>query len=76
MDACPDKWKSAKSDHFLIEVGIASTVTLISKMQIFKDSDYLLDFDFSHCFQSTDVGFIWSELKHILYPKVKLHPVK
>ena len=96
VDVCPDKWKSTKSDFFLIEVSITSTVThqhpnptkLRDNILIFKNADlqglhdYLLDFDFSHCFQSKDVEFIWSELKRILsvsmvsfIPKVKLHPV-
>ena len=53
-----------------------------SKANFTDISSILLDFDFSVCFQSYDIEFIWSTIKSVIFlvislfvPKIKLKPI-
>ena len=71
------------SDHFIIsfDVSYSSPSTNISKsLYVFDFSkanftdicSFLLDFDFSVCFQSYDIEFIWSNIKSVIFVAISL----
>ena len=71
------------SDHFIIsfDVSYSSPSTNISKsLYVFDFSkanftdicSFLLDFDFSVCFQSHDIEFIWSNIKSVIFVAISL----
>ena len=81
---------SMQTDHFIITFLIPKSAPpppQVASQYVFDFRkanyqglcDYLLDIDFSHLYSSTDVEFIWSSLKNIIYigmdifiPKVRL----
>ena len=80
------------TDHFLVSFKIAQCFTPATRIPTsivrdFSKADivglclYLVDFDFSPCFNSTDVEFVWSFIRDAIYrgfdlfvPSVRLKP--
>ena len=74
---------STFSDHFTISFDISccpflqghqkpSYVFDFSKANFTDLCSFLLDFDFSACFQSYDIEFIWSTIKSIIFVAISL----
>ena len=74
---------STFSDHFIIYFDIScctlstncnkpSYVFNFSKANFSDLCSFLLDFDFSACFQSHDIEFIWSTIKSVIFVAISL----
>ena len=75
--------KSTLSDHFPITFNVSSTRKRVTKSPILPTpnfskldynalTSYLLEFDFSFLYQSSDIEFVWSSLKRIILNSICL----